>query len=167
MGILKNFVTSLHQQTKRNYIERMQNEKVKCSKIAMKFEKEYWDGDRKFGYGGYKYISGRWKDVAQKLIDTYKLKSGSSVLDVGCGKGFLLYEMKLLLPDLKISGFDVSKHGIADAKVEIKKDLFIHKAQQPYPFEDKQFGNVFFKSQIFSIFCKSLGIDNFKFSNAK
>ena len=139
MGILKNFVTSLHQQTKRNYIERMQNEKVKCSKIAMKFEKEYWDGDRKFGYGGYKYIPGRWKDVAQKLIDTYKLKSGSSVLDVGCGKGFLLYEMKLLLPDLKISGFDVSKHGIADAKVEIKKDLFIHKAQQPYPFEDKQF----------------------------
>ena len=139
MGILKNFVTSLHQQTKRNYIERMQNEKVKCSKIAMKFEKEYWDGDRKFGYGGYKYIPGRWKDVAQKLIDTYKLKSGSNVLDVGCGKGFLLYEMKLLLPDLKISGFDVSKHGIADAKVEIKKDLFIYKAQQPYPFEDKQF----------------------------
>ena len=139
MGILQNFVTSLHQQTKRNYIERMQNEKVKCSKIAMKFEKEYWDGDRKFGYGGYKYIPGRWKDVAQKLIDTYKLKSGSNVLDVGCGKGFLLYEMKLLLPDLKISGFDVSKHGIADAKVEIKKDLFIHKAQQPYPFEDKQF----------------------------
>ena len=139
MGILKNLVTSLHQQTKRNYIERMQNEKVKCSKIAMKFEKEYWDGDRKFGYGGYKYIPGRWKDVAQKLIDTYKLKSDSNVLDVGCGKGFLLYEMKLLLPDLKISGFDVSKHGIADAKVEIKKDLFIHKAQQPYPFEDKQF----------------------------
>ena len=139
MGILKNLVTSLHQQTKRNYIERMKNEKIKCSKIAMKFEKEYWDGDRKFGYGGYKYIPGRWKDVAQKLIDTYKLKSGSSVLDVGCGKGFLLYEMKLLLPDLQISGFDVSKHGIADAKVEIKKDLFIHKAQQPYPFEDKQF----------------------------
>ena len=54
MGILKNFVNPLHQQTKRNYIERMKNEKVKCSKISMKFEKEYWDGDRKFGYGGYK-----------------------------------------------------------------------------------------------------------------
>ena len=139
MGILKNFVTSLHQQTKRNYIERMQNEKVKCSKIAMKFEKEYWDGDRKFGYGGYKYIPGRWKDVAQKLIDTYKLKSGSSVLDVGCGKGFLLYEMKLLLPDLKISGFDISKHALAETKVEIKEDLFIHRAQKTYPFKDKQF----------------------------
>ncbi len=139
MGILKNLVTSLHQQTKRNYIERMQNEKVKCSKIAMKFEKEYWDGDRKFGYGGYKYIPGRWKDVAQKLIDTYKLKSGSSVLDVGCGKGFLLYEMKLLLPDLKISGFDISKHALAEVKTEIKKDLFIHRAQKTYPFKDKQF----------------------------
>ena len=122
MGILKNFVTSLHQQTKRNYIERMNNEKVKCSKIAKRYEKEYGDGDRKFGYGGYKYIPGRWKDVAQKLIDTYKLKSGSSVLDVGCGKGFLLYEMKLLLPDLKISGFDISKYALADAKAEIKKD---------------------------------------------
>jgi len=139
MGILKNFVNPLHQQTKRNYIERMKNEKVKCSKIAMKFEKEYWDGDRKFGYGGYKYITGRWKDVAQKLINTHKLKSGSSVLDVGCGKAFLIYEMKLLLPDLKISGFDISKHGLAEAKAEIKKDLFIHRAEETYPFKDKQF----------------------------
>ena len=139
MGVLKNFVNPLHRQTKRNYIERMNNEKVKCSKIAKKYEKEYWDGDRKFGYGGYKYIPGRWKTVAQELINTYNLKSGSSVLDVGCGKGFLLYEMKLLLPDLKISGFDISKHGLAEAKVEIKKDLFIHRAQEAYPFKDKHF----------------------------
>ena len=139
MGVLKNFVNPLHKQTKRNYVERMNNEKIKCSKIAKKYEKEYWDGDRKFGYGGYKYIPGRWKDIAQKLINTYKLKSGSSVLDVGCGKGFLLYEMKLLLPDLKISGFDISKHALAETKVEIKEDLFIHRAQKPYPFKDKQF----------------------------
>jgi len=139
MGVLKNFVTLLHQQTKRNYIERMNNEKVKCSNIAKKYGKEYWDGNRKFGYGGYKYISGRWKTVAQELISAYNLKSGSSVLDVGCGKGFLLYEMKLLLPNLKISGFDISKHGLEEAKVEIKKDLFIHRAEETYPFKDKQF----------------------------
>ena len=139
MGVLKNFVSPLHKQTKRNYIERMNNEKVNCSKVAKKYEKKYWDGDRKFGYGGYKYIPGRWKDVAQKLINTYNLKSGSSVLDVGCGKGFLLHEMKLLLPDLKISGFDISKHALAEARVEIKKNLFIHRAQKPYPFKDKQF----------------------------
>ena len=139
MGNLKNFVSLLHNQTKRNYIERMKNEKVNCSKVAKKYEKEYWDGDRKFGYGGYKYIPGRWKDVAQKLINTYNLKSGSSVLDVGCGKGFLLHEMKLLLPDLKISGFDASKHALTEAKMEIKKNLFIHLAQKTYPFKDKQF----------------------------
>ena len=139
MGVLKNFVSSLHKQTKRDYIKRMVNDKVNCSKVAKKYEKEYWDGDRKFGYGGYKYIPGRWKEVAQKLINTYNLKSGSSVLDVGCGKGFLLHEMKLLLPDLKIAGFDISKHALAEAKAEIKKDLFIHAAQKTYPFEDNQF----------------------------
>ena len=102
-------------------------------------KKEYWDGDRKFGYGGYKYIPGRWKDVAQKLINTYNLKSGSSVLDVGCGKGFLLHEMKLLLPDLKISGFDISKHALAEAKEEIKKIFIYSSSTKSYPFKDKQF----------------------------
>jgi len=139
MKKLKNFVTALHQQTKRNYIERMVNNKVDCMEIAKKFEKEYWDGDRKYGYGGYKYILGRWKPVAEKLIKNYNLDNNSTILDVGCGKGFLLYEMKLLLPNLKIYGFDVSKHGLQEAKKEISKNLFIHRAQDPYPYKDKQF----------------------------
>ena len=58
---------------------------------------------------------------------------------MGCGKAFLLYEMKLLLPNLKISGFDISKHGLAGAKETIGKDLFIHRAQEAYPFKDDQF----------------------------
>ena len=107
MGILRNFVNPLHLQTKRNYIERMVNEKVNCTKIAKNYGKEYWDGERKFGYGGYKYIPDRWKEVAKNLISTYGLKSGSKVLDVGCGKGFLLYEMLKIEPNLKIAGFDV------------------------------------------------------------
>ena len=40
MGVLKNFVSPLHKQTKRNYIERMNNEKVNCSKVAKRYEKE-------------------------------------------------------------------------------------------------------------------------------
>ena len=108
MEILRNFINPLHQKTKRNYIERMNNEKIECSKVAKKYEQEYWDGDRKYGYGGYKFIPGRWKPVAQDLISTYNLKSGSKVLDVGCGKGFLIYEMLQIEPELDIVGFDIS-----------------------------------------------------------
>ncbi len=88
-------------------------------------------------------MSGRWKPVAELLIKNYNLTNNSSVLDVGCGKAFLLYEMKLLLPNLKISGFDISKHGLAHSQEKISKNLFIHRAQDPYPFKDKEFDLVF------------------------
>ena len=139
MGKLINIVSKLHQSTNRDYLKRMIDEKVECMKIAKKYEKEYWDGDRRYGYGGYKYIPGRWKSVAETLIKNYNLSNNSSVLDVGCGKAFLLYEMKLLLPGLNIAGFDISKYGLDQAKEEIKKNLFVHRAQEVYPFKNKQF----------------------------
>ena len=88
----KFFVSGLHNSTRRNYLSRMMDDKVFCMKEAKKYKKNYWDGKRRYGYGGYKYIPDRWTNVAKKLIKTYKLKSGSKILDVGCGKGFLLYE---------------------------------------------------------------------------
>ena len=139
MGNLVHYVTPLHQATSRAYLDRMIDDKINCMIKAKEYEFDYWDGSRRYGYGGYKYIPGRWKPVAEKLIKNYNLTNDSSVLDVGCGKGFLLYEIKLLLPDLKISGFDISKHGLAEVKEEIKKDLFIHRAQDIYPFKNKQF----------------------------
>ena len=139
MGNLVNYVTALHQSTARAYIDRMMDDKVNCMLKAKKYEFDYWDGNRRYGYGGYKYMPGRWKTAAELLIKNYNLTNKSSVLDVGCGKAFLLYEMKLILPGLKISGFDISKHGLAQAKKEIKKDLFTHRAQEIYPFKDKQF----------------------------
>jgi len=139
MGKLVNCVTTLHQSTSRSYIDRMVDDKVNCMLKAKEYAFDYWDGNRRYGYGGYKYMSGRWKTVAELLIKNYNLTNNSSVLDVGCGKAFLLYEMKLLLPNLKISGFDISKHGLNDSKEEIKKNLFIHRAQDVYPFRDKQF----------------------------
>ena len=139
MGNLVNYVTSLHQSTNRDYIKRMVDDKVNCMLKAKEYELDYWDGSRRYGYGGYKFIPGRWKPVAELLIRNYNLTYDSSVLDVGCGKAFLLHEMKLLLPNLKISGFDVSKHGIAQAKEKINEGLFVHQAQKLYPFKDKQF----------------------------
>ena len=139
MGKLVNYVTRLHQATSRKYIDRMVDDKVTCMLKAKEYEFEYWDGDRRFGYGGYKYIPGRWKPVAEELIKNYQLTNESKVLDVGCGKAYLLYEIKLLLPKITISGFDISKHGLSDAKPEVKDSLFIHKAQDRYPFENDEF----------------------------
>ena len=139
MGDLVNFVTPLHQATERAYIDRMIDDKVNCMLKAKEYEFDYWDGDRRFGYGGYKYLAGRWKPVAEAFIDKYGLTNNSSVLDVGCGKAYLLYELKLLLPDLRVKGFDISKHGLNEAKENLKEDLFIHKAQDSYPFEDNAF----------------------------
>ena len=139
MGILKNFVTPLHKQTKRNYVERMTNNKVYCSEVAKKYSKEYWDGDRKFGYGGYKYIPGRWKPVAEKLIKTYKLDSKSKILDAGCGKGYLLFEIKKILPKIDIHGFDISKYAIKNSKKEIKKILFVRNIAKKFPYKKNFF----------------------------
>ena len=72
----------------------MLNNKVNCMKISKKYNRDYWDGDRKYGYGGYKYINNRWTNVAKKLIKNYHLDNKSSILDLGCGKAFLLYEIK-------------------------------------------------------------------------
>ena len=126
-------MTNNHKKTKRNYLERMVNSKVKCMKESKKYEKNYWDGPRKFGYGGYKYIQGRWTSVAKKLIRKFNLKNSSQILDVGCGKAFILYEIKKILPNIKIIGFDISKHAIKNAPRKIKKNLFIYKAQKKIP----------------------------------
>lgn len=140
MGKLRNFITPLHKRAKdRDYIHRMNDDKVHCMKIARKYGKDYWDGDRRYGYGGYRYIAGYWKPVAEQFIKTYKLTNDSKILDVGCGKAYLLYEIKLLLPGIEVAGMDISKHGINDARPEIKDKLIIHKAQDPYPFKDKEF----------------------------
>ena len=138
MGRLLNVITKLHKKTKRNYIERMMDEKVKCMKVAKKYDFDYWDGDRKFGYGGYKY-DGRWKVVAKDLIEIYNLPDDAKILDVGCGKGYLLYEFTQLLPNCEVIGFDISEYAINNAKEEIKDRLFIYKAENPYPFGDKYF----------------------------
>ncbi len=139
MGEELNLVTSLHQATKRDYLSRMNDSKVEAMLVAKQYGADYWDGNRKFGYGGYKYMAGRWASVAQKLIDRYKLHAGSKILDVGCGKAFLLYEMQLIEPSLEIVGFDISQYGLDHRHQELKANLFIHRAQDPYPFADNEF----------------------------
>jgi SAM-dependent methyltransferase len=139
MGNQQNIVTSLHLATKRDYLARMNDSKVEAMVKAKEYGFDYWDGDRRFGYGGYKFIPGRWQEVAQQLIELYELKAGSRVLDVGCGKGYLLFEMMLIEPGLEIHGFDISDYGLANSHPELKASLFKHRAQDPFPYPDKSF----------------------------
>jgi len=139
MSRLLEIVTPLHTATRRDYMARMTDDKITCSVKAREYEADYWDGDRRYGYGGYRFIEGRWAPVAKALIETYGLTNASTVLDVGCGKGFLLYEMRKILPGLTIAGFDISRHGLANAHEQVKPFLFSHRAQDIYPYGDKQF----------------------------
>jgi ubiquinone/menaquinone biosynthesis C-methylase UbiE len=138
MGQLLNLATPLHKRTKRDYLARMVDDKVHCMLKAKEYEFDYWDGDRRYGYGGYKN-DGRWKPVAQQFIDQYKLGPKAKILDVGCGKAYLLHELKQLLPEAEVVGFDTSRHGLADAPEAIRPYLFHYRAQDRYPWGDQYF----------------------------
>ncbi len=132
------FVTQLHTKTKRDYLERVvRGDKAHSAETAKKFGADYWDGDRKYGYGGF-YYDGRWAPVAKDMIEHYDLNNSSRVLDVGCGKGFLLYEMKVLLPNLQIHGLDISTYALQHAKEEVRPFLDFGRAQE-LPYEDNYF----------------------------
>ena len=133
------FITSLHKSTGRNYLARMINKKVECMNVAKKYGYHYWDGDRKYGYGGYRYIPGRWKGVANKIIKKYRLNNKSKILDVGCGKAFLLYEIKKILPGIEVHGFDISRHAIKNSKSLIKKNLYKYDARKKFRYRKNYF----------------------------
>ena len=103
-------------------IESRKINKNKNKKIALKFGKEYFDGDRNQGYGGYTY-DGRWINVAKKIIKLFNLKNGSSLIDIGCAKGFLIYDLYKENPNLKLLGLDISKYAINSSPIEIRKFL--------------------------------------------
>lgn len=102
--------------------------------IARQFDKEFFDGDRLYGYGGYNYHPRFWQETVKRFRDYYNLADDASVLDVGCGKGFMLYDFKQLMPDLTIAGIDISEYAIANAKEEVKPYLKVGDAKKlPYP----------------------------------
>lgn len=139
IGERLSIVTPLHEATTRDCLARMNDDKVEAMVVAKRYGEDYWDGDRRYGYGGYRYLPGRWKPVAEALIERYALDDSSSVLDVGCGKAYLLHELQLLLPNARLVGFDVSQPGLDDRHPDFTGELFIHRAQDPYPFSDEEF----------------------------
>jgi len=117
------FTQTLHSSTKRDYVARVvEHDKAESATVAAQFGAAYWDGDRRYGYGGYHY-DGRWFPVAQAIAAHYGLRSGDRVLDIGCGKGFLLHELTRAVPGLIVAGLDISTYAIEHAHENVKPFL--------------------------------------------
>ena len=106
--------------------------------IARQFGQEYFDGDRLHGYGGFAYHPRFWQETVRRFGDNYHLPANSSVLDVGCGKGFMLYDFKEFMPSLRIEGIDISQYAVQNAKEEVKPSLRVGNARE-LPYEDNAF----------------------------
>ena len=114
---------------KRNLDERSASKEKEVISTARKFGKEFFDGDRKFGYGGFRYQSKYWNEVVKDIFEFYDLKDDSSILDVGCAKGFMLYDFINNYPNLKIKGIDISSYAINNSKPEVSKFLEVGNAK--------------------------------------
>jgi len=105
--------------------------------IARQFGREYFDGARGQGYGGYRY-DGRWVAIAERMRDFYGLKPGDSILDIGCAKGFLLHDFRQVVPGVRVAGLDISSYAIQNAMAGVKPYLVVGTAAE-LPFQDGSF----------------------------
>jgi SAM-dependent methyltransferase len=132
------FLQTVHTRTPRNYVQRVtEYDKAECAAVARRFDHEYWDGDRKYGYGGYNY-DGRWVAVAERLAAHYHLKPGDRVLDIGCAKGFLLHDLRTAVPGLSIAGLDISAYALDHSIADVRGHVVQGTAGR-LPFADKSF----------------------------
>ena len=135
------FMNVLHKSTSRNYMARVTDSefpKAKSASLAKKFGYDYWDGDRRICYGGYDYISGRWEKVARAMSEYYSLTDKPKILEIGCGKGFLLYDLLKVIPNAEVYGIDISEYAIANSKPEIRNRLQVGSATD-LPWKDGMF----------------------------
>jgi SAM-dependent methyltransferase len=132
MGVEVNHLGT-HPGIKRDYDARAASKTPQNVALAKEFGFDFFDGDREVGYGGYRY-DGRWVAVAERLRDYYELAPDAAILDVGCGKGFLLHDLKELMPACTVAGVDVSEYAIEHAMEDVKPFLRVASGDAlPYP----------------------------------
>lgn len=133
INLLKNYPI-----TKRNLDKAIVERTDEVREVARRFDQNFFDGERKFGYGGYNYDPRFWTQVVQDFRDYYNLRDGSKILDIGCGKGFMVYDFLKLNPNLEILGIDISNYAIKNCKEEVRQNLKIASCDD-LPFEDNTF----------------------------
>ena len=151
-------MSAIHKSTTRDYLARVNDPeypKPKAAALAKQWGYDYWDGDRRICYGGYRYIPGRWERVARAMVEHYGIKPGDRILDVGCGKGFLLHDFTKVVPNLQLHGIDISDYAIRNSKEEIRDRLAVGSATS-LPFPDGHFDFVFSITTLHNLHCYDL-----------
>ena len=157
-----NIVSAKHNSISRDYLARVNDlefPKHRAAELAKKWDFDYWDGDRRICYGGYTYRPGYWTPIAEKLIENYGLTQDSKVIDIGCGKGFLLFELHKVLPGIQVYGLDISDYAIKHAPWEVSDQIILGTAEE-LPFKAVEFDlafsiNTFHNLEIFNL-CSAL-----------
>lgn len=124
--------------TRRNVDGRGQEKTPEDQAIARQFGREFFDGDRRHGYGGFNYHARFWSPVVPTFRDHFGLGAGSSVLDVGCAKGFMLHDFAQLIPGLDVKGIDISSYAVENAIEDMRPHVQVGDARR-LPFPDKSF----------------------------
>ena len=124
--------------TKRPVEDRAQSVTEADRQISRQFGREYFDGDRRQGYGGYRYAPHFWQPTVKRICEYYHLSEDARVLDVGCAKGFLLYDFKQLMPLVTVAGLDISQYAIDHAPAEVRPFLQLGNARE-LPYADRSF----------------------------
>ena len=131
VNLMKNYPYS-----KRDISGRLASKTNEDKRIARQFGKEFFDGSRSHGYGGFSYNSRFWEPVVPTFQKHWQLSNNDSVLDVGCAKGFMIYDMQRMISGLEVFGIDISQYAIDNAKEEVRNYCKVANATN-LPFEDK------------------------------
>ena len=149
------FINAVHRSTKRDYLGRVTEvDKAWAAEQAVRLDYDYWDGSRQTGYGGYRY-DGRWRAVADALIAHYRIGPGARILDVGCGKGFLLHDFAAALPGVEVTGLDISRYALDHAMDSVKPCLVEGNAAA-LPWPDNHFDFVVSITTLHNLFLPDL-----------
>lgn len=124
--------------SKRDVTARGNDKTAADRKIAREFGEAFFDGERAHGYGGFHYHPRFWEPVIPTFQEHFDLSGNSSVLDVGCAKGFMIYDMVRLIPGLRVQGIDISRYAIENAKPEVQENVQVGNALS-LPFDDNSF----------------------------
>ena len=131
VNLMKNYPYS-----KRDISGRLASKTNEDKRIARQFGKEFFDGSRSHGYGGFSYNSRFWEPVVPTFQKHWQLNKDDSILDVGCAKGFMIYDMQRMISGLEVFGIDISQYAIDNAKEEVRNYCKVANATN-LPFEDK------------------------------